>query len=136
MSKRNFKTALQGGMQAELAEAKNRVPTFRAGDRFANADAALGTEQNRSENEERKASGPKVMRATYTMPPDEYSGRFSRLKQKAHRVEVEVNKSELIRAGLWLLDHADDKLFLEAVQAVEKIKTGRPTLELVKREIQ
>ncbi len=133
MAKRNHQHALQSSIQAELQEADKRVPTFTTDNRFDKADEILGVGKGKSQNGEQKTKASKIIRDTFSMPPEEHHERFAQLKQKAHKVGTEVNKSELVRAGLWLLDNVPDDVFTDALQAVEKIKTGRPTLEVVKQ---
>ncbi|SAL88409.1 hypothetical protein AWB74_08549 [Caballeronia arvi] len=67
----------------------------------------------------------KVVRDTFTMPRSDY-GKIATLKQRCLEEGVLVNKSELLRAGLLLLEAASPEHLRDAVSAVEKIKTGRP----------
>ena len=133
MPKRNHQEALQSSMEAELQDAGQRVPTFSKDDRFDRADKAMGIEQRTSQNGEQRTKASKIIRDTFSMLPEEHQKRFVQLKQKAHKVGTEANKSELVRAGLWLLDNVPAEVFAEALQAIEKIKTGRPALEVAKQ---
>jgi hypothetical protein len=75
-----------------------------------------------------KAAKPhkqKMVRDSFTMPADDYA-KLSILKTKCLENGIEVKKSELIRAGLIALSNMPDKVLLNAVTGVERIKTGRP----------
>lgn len=67
----------------------------------------------------------KVVRDSFTMPKSDYE-KIAALKRKCLDAGVSVKKSELLRAGLHMLEVAAEKRFLAAVTAVEAVKTGRP----------
>ncbi|PMS26863.1 hypothetical protein [Paraburkholderia rhynchosiae] len=68
----------------------------------------------------------KVVRDSFTMPKSDYE-KIAALKQKCLAAGVSVKKSEILRAGLLMLESAAEKRLLAAVSAVEQVKTGRPT---------
>jgi hypothetical protein len=68
----------------------------------------------------------KVVRDSFTMPKSDYE-KIAALKQKCLDVGVSVKKSEVLRAGLLLLEGATSKRLLAAISAVEAVKTGRPS---------
>jgi hypothetical protein len=75
-----------------------------------------------------KAKRPKkekVVRDSFTMPKSDYE-KLAKLKQKCLDAGVAVKKSELLRAGLLMLDSAPAKRLLAAMSAIETVKTGRP----------
>lgn len=74
----------------------------------------------------RRAKKDKVVRDSFTMPKSDYE-KIAALKQKCLAAGVAVKKSELLRAGLLMLESAAQKRLLAAVSAVEQVKTGRPT---------
>ena len=67
----------------------------------------------------------KVVRDSFTMPKSDYA-KIAALKQKCLDAGVAVKKSELLRAGLLLLEAEPLDRMLEAMVAVETVKTGRP----------
>jgi hypothetical protein len=73
----------------------------------------------------KRAKKEKVVRDSFTMPKSDYE-KIAALKQKCLEAGVSVKKSELLRAGLLLLESASFKRLLAAVSAVETVKTGRP----------
>jgi hypothetical protein len=78
--------------------------------------------------EAKKAKPPKkekVVRDSFTMPKSDYD-KIAALKQKCLDAGVPVKKSELLRAGLIMLESAAPQRLLAAVSSLETVKTGRP----------
>lgn len=71
------------------------------------------------------AKKEKVVRDSFTMPKSDYA-KIAALKQKCFEVGISVKKSEVLRAGLLLLEGATSQRLLAAISAVETVKTGRP----------
>jgi hypothetical protein len=71
------------------------------------------------------AKKEKVIRDSFTMPKADHE-RIAELKRKCLEAGVSVKKSELLRAGIQLLDSASSKRLLAAIAALETVKTGRP----------
>ncbi len=74
---------------------------------------------------EQKVKKPKLVRDSFTFPKDEYQA-IAGLKQKALGLNHSAKKSEILRAGLMLLNGLNDKAFLSALAKVPALKTGRP----------
>jgi hypothetical protein len=74
---------------------------------------------------ETKLKKPKLIRDSFTFPKDEYQA-IAGLKQKALGLKHGAKKSEILRAGLKLLNSLNDKAFLAALTNVPALKTGRP----------
>jgi len=72
-----------------------------------------------------KTKKTKLVRDSFTIPKAEYSV-LDELKLRAVKLAHPVKKSELLRAGIKALTGLSDKAFLEALEAVPTIKTGRP----------
>jgi hypothetical protein len=79
-----------------------------------------------AEGKAKRVKKEKVVRDSFTMPKYDYE-KIAALKQKCLDAGVSVKKSELMRAGLLLLESAPAKRLLAAISAVETVKTGRPT---------
>lgn len=82
---------------------------------------------------ERKKSTPKkqllpekVVRDTFTMPPKDYK-RISDIQYEALQSAIQVNKSEIIRAGLISLQKLTENQRNQILLSLEKVKPGRPT---------
>jgi hypothetical protein len=67
----------------------------------------------------------KIVRDSFTMPKPDFE-LIGTLKQRALVMGREVKKSELLRAGLRSLAALPGPAFLSAVEAVPRLKTGRP----------
>ena len=120
MVKRDMKTALKGSLLMEEKTVK---------DRFEKAETLLG-EKNETKISEKGIEKQyeervKVVRDSFTMPQTDYD-LITLLKKRSLQSGFETNKSEILRAGLLSLNQMTEKDFLEKIQTVEKIKTGRP----------
>jgi len=67
----------------------------------------------------------KVVRDSFTMPKSDYA-KIAALKQKCLDAGVHVKKSELLRAGLALLEGISEKRLAAVLSDLETVKTGRP----------
>lgn len=92
-------------------------------------EAAVKGKAKREKKEGAKkvsAKKEKVVRDSFTMPKTDYE-KLAILKKKCLDAGVAVKKSELLRAGLKLLESTSEKRLLAAIAAVETVKTGRPS---------
>ena len=108
---------------AATAEAAQTTRKAAKPKRSATAEAAPV-----SAPEAKKAKQPKkekVVRDSFTMPKSDYD-MIASLKQKCLDAGVPVKKSELLRAGLMMLESASPQRLLAAVSSLETVKTGRP----------
>lgn len=117
---RDFRSALGSSMRAE----QNRS-TDRKLDRFARADAVMD-EKVEPVSEPEKPELERVIRDSFTLPATDYE-RISKIKDRALRASFHVNKSEVMRAGLLMLDELPEAELTSVLRRVEKIKTGRRT---------
>ncbi len=67
----------------------------------------------------------KLVRDSFTIPKAEYAV-LDALKLRAARLMRPTKKSEVLRAGIAALQAMDDAAFLQAVNGVPSLKTGRP----------
>ncbi len=70
-------------------------------------------------------SKPKLVRDSFTIPKAEYSV-LEELKVRAANLTRPTKKSELLRAGIAALAAMKDRPFLDALNGVPSLKTGRP----------
>ncbi len=68
---------------------------------------------------------PKLVRDSFTIPKAEFVA-IDALKTRAISLGTSVKKSELLRAGLMVLQGLSDAAFKAALTAVPTLKTGRP----------
>jgi hypothetical protein len=73
-----------------------------------------------------KIKKPKLIRDSFTIPKAEYLV-IETLKERAGKLARAAKKSELLRAGIKALAAMSDANFLNALNAVPTIKTGRPS---------
>ena len=74
---------------------------------------------------EEVARKPKLVRDSFTMPKAEYQ-RIDALKARGATLGRPVKKSELLRAGIKLLDALPDAELMQVLGDLASIKTGRP----------
>ena len=67
----------------------------------------------------------KLVRDSFTIPKSEYIV-LENLKLRAANLKRPTKKSEVLRAGVAMLQALGDKAFLAALNAVPSLKTGRP----------
>jgi hypothetical protein len=68
---------------------------------------------------------PPIIRDTFTFPQVDYE-LIASLQQRCLQKATSVNKSELLRAGLHALAQLDDDDLLAQINALTKLKAGRP----------
>ncbi len=72
-----------------------------------------------------KPAKAKVVRDSFTMPEWDYA-KLAELKRRCLNGGAHVKKSELLRAGLKMLESLPERQLLAVVAQVETVKTGRP----------
>lgn len=73
----------------------------------------------------KKNESPKVVRDIFSFPKADYR-KISELKAKCLTMGLQAKKSEILRAGLLLLETLSDEDLKHAIGQVENLKTGRP----------
>lgn len=132
MAKKDMKAALGKSLQAEEEAVK---------DRFSRAEKALGSKPDRQESDQVKVEQPspkqpkpekppsepkkKTVRDSFTMPLDDYE-LIGIIKERCLKSGIVLNKGEVIRAGLQVLNEMSAVELKRAVSAIERVKTGRP----------
>ncbi len=79
-----------------------------------------------SQNSKSSPKKPKLVRDSFTIPKTEFVA-IDALKTRAIALGTSVKKSELLRAGLMVLQGLGDAAYKAALTAVPTLKTGRPT---------
>lgn len=131
-----MKKDLSNSLKASLDEERKYVKSKSFNnieDRFAKAEAAFNDDvdnyKEKAKDLNNEVKKEKIVRDTFSIPIQDYV-LISKCKEKALIDRLVVNKSEIIRAGLILLDKLAGKDFIEAIEAVKKIKTGRSKLKV------
>jgi hypothetical protein len=122
-SSRAAKTAAK--KQPAKAPAAKRAPAAKPAARKKPAAAPAVAAQPKAAQAPAKTGKPKLVRDSFTIPKAEYTV-LDALKQRSGQLAHQAKKSELLRAGIKALAAMGDAAFLEALQAVPAIKTGRP----------
>ncbi|WP_321880415.1 hypothetical protein [Paraburkholderia bannensis] len=91
----------------------------------ARTTKATRAQEAAAKTKAKQAKKEKVIRDSFTMPKADHE-RIAVLKRKCLDAGISVKKSELLRAGIQLLDSASSKRLLAAITALETVKTGRP----------
>lgn len=73
----------------------------------------------------KKRKKEKVVRDSFTMPRGDYE-KIDGLKKKIQQLGLSAKKSEVLRAGLHVLEQLTPDRLKQVIEGVEKIKTGRP----------
>lgn len=89
---------------------------------------ATAVAENKDVAKEAKAAKKpklKVVRDSFTMPQSEYQ-KIAEIKALCIKADLPVKKSEVLRAGLKALCAMDETQLKNALNGLDKIKTGRP----------
>lgn len=122
------KPSMRGALKRSMDEEQDTIDR-----RFAKAEEALGNratltsapDATPTEAPEPPLPVEKVVRDSFTMPQADHD-LIQLLRERCLKGGVSTSKSELVRAGLRLLQALDDRKLMDAVQGVEKVRTGRP----------
>jgi hypothetical protein len=120
MAKKDLKDALGASVRAEQDA---------VADRFAKAEAYFG----KQDNQPRKAAPPtprqKVIRDGFTMPAGDYA-LIDHVRAKSMQSGYAVTKSEVLRAGLHVLNRMSPVELEQVLETLEKVKPGRPAKQV------
>ena len=106
---------------------------FAGPSRPSKAELAARAEKGVAARAKKQAAKPKhqpikrvqSIREIFSYSADD-AARLQRLIKRAARIGALSNKSEVVRAGLRALDALSDEQLLKALQAVPRLKPGRP----------
>jgi hypothetical protein len=118
----------QAATKKKAAAKKPAAPKKAAPAKKEAAPVSEATTQKPKRAKKEVEKKEKVVRDSFTMPKSDYT-KIATLKQKCLNAGVSVKKSEVLRAGLLLLEGATLENLLAAISAVETVKTGRPSKE-------
>lgn len=132
---RDRKAALTASIQAEREASQDRVPKF---DKFQRADAALGKSERptprRAKSSVATSTRParartiqieRVIRDSFTMPSQDYE-KIAQLRERCLKIGISTTKSEVLRAGLHVLENMSEETLRKIIRSIEKVKSGRP----------
>ena len=120
MSSKKKTNRFRGKLRKTMTDEKGDVE-----ERFSRADVALGSGQNEAKSS-KAGTRNTVIRDNFSMPEEDYA-LIEEIRQRLLRESaVAKNKSEVLRAGLRLLQRLDPGALLEAAEDVKSLKPGRP----------
>lgn len=119
-AKPSMKDALKASVKTEMT---SKAATLDK--RFAAAEALTATHSDAGQGAKKpeSAAAPKVVRDTFSMPEDDFQ-LLEKLRSRARKMDLDTNKSELVRAGLRLLADLDDTRLEGLIRNVDKLKPG------------
>ena len=120
MVKRNIKSALASSLKAEDEAVHSR---------FEKAESLLeskDTQVDSSTDALPPTPKEKVIRDSFTLPSKDYE-LIATIRQRCLKLAVNATKSEVIRAGLHILESLSDEELVIVMERLEKVKTGRPS---------
>ncbi len=121
--KKDMLNSLKHSLEQERKASKNKTEKS-IEDRFLAADNLFNdsSESQKSTTLETKIN---VIRDTFTLPESDYN-LINICKTKLLENKISATKSEIIRAGLILLNKLTDEELVNCYKLVNKIKIGRP----------
>ena len=121
--KKDMLNSLKHSLEQERKASKNKTEKY-IEDRFLAADNLFNdsSESQKSTTLETKIN---VIRDTFTLPESDYN-LINICKTKLLENKISATKSEIIRAGLILLNKLTDEELVSSYKLVNKIKIGRP----------
>jgi hypothetical protein len=121
--KKDMLNSLKYSLEQERKASKNKTEKY-IEDRFLAADNLFNdsSESQKSTTLETKIN---VIRDTFTLPESDYN-LINICKTKLLENKISATKSEIIRAGLILLNKLTDEELVNCYKLVNKIKIGRP----------
>lgn len=126
MVRKSMKSALSASLKAEDEAVR---------DRFERAESLLGDKPQPSDRVEppiemgeskEVIKKERVIRDSFTIPSDDYE-LIAAIRQRCLGLAVNVTKSEVMRAGLHVLNELSEEDLLHIINGLTKVKTGRPT---------
>jgi len=130
MTKKSMKSALTSSLKAENEAVRSRFEKAESllESKTQQATSCLPTDsaQQQSLGALQPAHKEKVIRDSFTLPSKDYE-LIAAIRQRYLGLAVNATKSEVIRAGLHILQSLSDEELVQAIDSLEKVKTGRPS---------
>jgi hypothetical protein len=127
MTKKSMKSALTSSLRAEDEAVRNRFEKAESLLEKTHPTSSQPTDfkQPLSEDALQPGKKEKVIRDSFTLPSGDYE-LITTIRQRCLNSAVNATKSEVIRAGLHILQSLSDEELVRAIESLEKVKTGRP----------
>jgi len=114
-------------VKREAIKKTSKKPATATPDKATNTKEAVDEPVKKIKDpvKKRKNLKEKVIRDSFSFPEQDYL-KISALKKACLAEGIHVKKSELLRAGLRLLQQLSMTELKQVIEEVEKVKTGRP----------
>jgi hypothetical protein len=121
MARKDMKKALGASLKAEEQAVRSR---------FEKAETVLSKKKSDSAPQEQSPGNGagKVIRDSFTIPDGEYA-LISSIRKRCMKAGVSANKSEILRAGLAVLNAMQDRELTKVFEGLARVKTGRPPVK-------
>lgn len=123
-----MKSALTSSLRAEDEAVRNRFQQAESllEEKTQQASPQQGNlQESPKEDDLQPEKKQKVIRDSFTLPSGDYE-LIATIRQRCLKSAVNATKSEVIRAGLHILQSLSDEELIRAIESLEKVKTGRP----------
>ncbi|WP_146007636.1 hypothetical protein [Fischerella muscicola] len=127
MTKKSMKSALTSSLKAEDEAVRNRFEKAESllEERTQQTSSQPTDELPQAKDALQPVRNQKVIRDSFTLPSTDYE-LIAAIRQRCLKSAVNATKSEVIRAGLHILQSLSDEELVQAIESLEKVKTGRP----------
>jgi len=127
MTKKSMKSALSSSLKAEDEAVRNRFEKAESllEDKSSQVAGLVTEKQPPGKDTPPPTSREKVIRDSFTLPGRDYE-LIAAIRQRCLKSAVNATKSEVIRAGLHILESLSDEELVMVINRLEKVKTGRP----------
>ncbi|PLZ85923.1 hypothetical protein CEN44_21145 [Fischerella muscicola CCMEE 5323] len=122
-----MKSALTSSLKAEDEAVRNRFEKAESllEERTQQTSSQPTDELPQAKDALQPVRNQKVIRDSFTLPSTDYE-LIAAIRQRCLKSAVNATKSEVIRAGLHILQSLSDEELVQAIESLEKVKTGRP----------
>ena len=124
--KKNLGAALKSSLANERDTIANKQTTL--AERLEKAETIFEDNPQEKFRLKKKRVGQGVKKDTFTFPQNDYL-LIKKCKDRALEFKFSINKSEILRAALILLDKSNNMVFLSALESIVEVKQGRPKQE-------
>jgi hypothetical protein len=122
MAQQDMKDALKASLEGEMNAVTERLAKAEA---FFAAREPIDAPAPAAQRVRSATPREKVIRDGFTMPANDYN-LIRQIQATCLEVGLSVTKSEVLRAGLHMLQHMPPADLKQVFMALEKVKAGRP----------
>jgi hypothetical protein len=117
-TKKDMRSALGATLKAEEHAVRSR---------FEKAESVFAVRYSSAKDAKQAKAASKVVRDSFTMLEQDYD-LIPALKDRCLKLGINVNKSQVLRAGLNALDQLSNEKLVEIIHSLAEVKPGRPAV--------